>query len=146
MNWLRLFLEFLEEWLACHHRHHHHHHARIRHVDFRIIPQWKGVQDMSDFQITVGRLAHCVPSAKAADGTDVAFPSNARFTWTASDPSVTFDDPTLSSPAITAAVPVTGVVITMAVDEDGFHHEASHTVDAVALPVDTIATVDFVVQ
>lgn len=101
---------------------------------------------MADFTLTAGTLAHCIPSAKAADGSDVSFPASSTFAWTSSDPSVTFDDATLSSPAITGSAAVTGVVITMAVDEEGFHHEASHTVDVVAVPTDSIVSVDFVIQ
>ncbi len=101
---------------------------------------------MADFQIVVGRLAHCTPSAKDAAGNAVPFPATSKFTWTSSDPAITFDDPTLSSPAITASAPVTGATITMTVDEEGFHHEATHTVDAIAVPVDSIASVDFTVS
>lgn len=101
---------------------------------------------MADFTLTAGTLAHCIPSAKNKDGNDTPFPASAKFSWTSSDASVTFDDATLSSPAITGSAAITGVVITMAVDEEGFHHEASHTVDVVAVPTDSIVTVDFVIQ
>ena len=101
---------------------------------------------MADFTLTAGTLAHCTPSAKDASGNPVPFPASSVFAWTSSDPSVTFDDATLSSPAITGSAAVTGVTITMNVTEEGFTHSASHTVDVVAVPTDSIASVDFVIS
>lgn len=98
---------------------------------------------MADFKFIAGKLVHCTPSAVGADGASVPFPPDATFQWTASDPAIVFDDASLSSPAYSSQVELTGVVITLTVDEGGFHHEASHTVDIVAAPVDAIATVDF---
>lgn len=101
---------------------------------------------MSDFTLTAGTLGHCTPSAKDAAGADTPFPAGAVFAWTSSDPSITFDDATLSSPAITGSVAVTGATITMSVSENGFTHTASHTVDVVAAAVDAIASVDFTIS
>lgn len=102
---------------------------------------------MADFTLIAGRLGHCVPSAKAPDGTTVVpFPASAVFAWSASDPSITFSDPTSASPDVTGSTALTGATITMDVVEDGFKHSASHTVDVVAAPTDTIGTVDFTVQ
>ncbi len=101
---------------------------------------------MADFQLVVGTHKTCVPSATAADGSAVAFPEGTVFAWTSSDANVEFTDPAAASPEVVATAPVTGVVLTMDVQEGGFKHSASHTVDAVAAPVDTIANVDFTLQ
>lgn len=102
---------------------------------------------MADFTLTVGTHKTCVPSALAPDGvTPVAFPEGSVFAWSSSDPGIEFNDPTAASPDIVATAPVAGVTITMVVQEAGFSHSASHTVDAVAAPVDSIGTVDFTIQ
>jgi hypothetical protein len=103
---------------------------------------------MADFRLVVGKLGHCVPNAKAPDGTtQVPFPLDASFNWSASDPNVQFSDPASASPDITGIAPATGVIITMDVDENGFHHTATHTVDVLPSPsVDTIGSVDFTIQ
>ena len=101
---------------------------------------------MADFQLTVGTHKTCVPSATGPDGSPVAFPEGSVFTWTSSDPTVAdVSDPAAPSPEVTATSPGT-ITLTMAVDEAGFHHEASHTIEAVAAPVDTIGGVDFALQ
>ena len=102
---------------------------------------------MADFTLVAGTLKHCVPSAKAPDGTTpVPFPSSATFEWQASDPSITFSDPASASPDITSTTPMTGITITLTVVEDGFTHQATHTVDVVAAPVDSIGSIDFALQ
>ena len=102
---------------------------------------------MADFTLIVGTHKSCVPSALAPDGTTaVPYPVGTTFAWSASDPAITFDDPTNASPVITASAVVTDVVVTMDVVEDGFPHSKTHTVDAIAAPVDSIGTVDFTIQ
>ena len=101
---------------------------------------------MADFQLTVGTHKTCVPTATDAAGAPVAFPEGSVFAWTSSDPGIEFNDPTTPSPDIVATAPVTGVTITMVVQEAGFTHQATHTVDAVAAPVDALANVDFTIQ
>jgi hypothetical protein len=98
---------------------------------------------MADFTLTVGTHKTAVPSATGPDGAAVAFPEGSVFKWSSSDPGIEFSDPSAASPEVTAVAPATDVVLTMDVDEAGFHHSASHTVDAVAAPVDTIGGVDF---
>ncbi len=103
----------------------------------------------ADFQLTVGTHKTCVPSAKGPDGSAVSFPEGSVFSWTSSDPNIEFNDATAPSPDIVATGPTdpnNPAVITMSVQEAGFSHSASHTVDAVAAPVDTIASVDFTIQ
>jgi hypothetical protein len=101
---------------------------------------------MADFSIVVGTHKTCVPTALDAAGASVGFPEGSVFTWTSSDPGVEFSDASSASPDITATAPATDVVITMTVQEAGFSHSATHTVDAVAAPVDSIGTVDFTIQ
>ena len=101
----------------------------------------------ADYQLIVGTHKTCVPSATGAiPGELVAFPVGSVFAWTASDPAITFSDPASASPDITATAPVTGATVTMTVQEAGFTHNASHTVDAVAAAVDSIGSVNFTIQ
>ena len=101
---------------------------------------------MADFQIVVGTHRTCVPSAKDKDGNAAAFPEGSVFAWTSSDPGIEFSDAASASPDIVATAPATDVVIKMVVQEAGFEHVATHTVDAVAAPVDALASVDFTIQ
>lgn len=98
---------------------------------------------MADFSLQVGTHKTAVPQAFSASGDPVAFPEGSVFTWTSSDPSIIdVSDPAAASPEVTATTPGT-VTLMLAVDESGFHHEATHTVEAVAAPSDTIDHVDF---
>lgn len=97
---------------------------------------------MADFSIIAGKLAHITPKATDKDGNPVPFPPSSVFAWSANDPAIVFDDPSLSSPAFTCDVEG-DFTITGTCDEEGFHHEQTHSVNVKAAPVDTIAGFDF---
>lgn len=97
-----------------------------------------------DFEILAGKLAHITPKATDKDGNQIPFPASSVFAWSANDPAIVFDDATLSSPAFTCDVEgdfsITGVC-----DEEGFHHEQTHTVHVKAQPVDAVVGFDFTI-
>jgi hypothetical protein len=100
----------------------------------------------TDFQFTVGTHKACVPSAADSAGTATAFPVGTTFQWTVDNQAITFDNAAAQSPQLSASAPVSGATITLTVQENGFTHSKSHTIDAVSAVADPISTVDFVVQ
>ena len=98
---------------------------------------------MSDFSLVVGTHKTIVPKAMAPDGSPIGFPEGSVFAWTSSDANIEISDPSAASPEIVAIGPAVGVTITGTVQEEGFTHTKSHTIDSVAAPVDTIGDFDF---
>lgn len=98
---------------------------------------------MTDFSLIVGTHKTIVPKAMDKQGNLIGFPEGSVFHWISSDSSVIeVSDAEAPSPEIVATSP--GIVtITGMLDEHGFHHEASHTVEAIAAPEDTIVGFDF---
>lgn len=98
---------------------------------------------MADFQLTVGTHKTLVPKATDPNGNSIGFPEGSVFAWTVSDPALELSDAASASPELVASGPVMDVTVTLTVMEAGFTHSRSHTVDAIAAPVDTLAGVDF---
>ncbi len=101
---------------------------------------------MADFVLVVGKAVTAVPSAVGVDGNPIDFPRGTVFAWTSSDPNLVIQDAAAERPTVVAMAAVSGATLLLSVDEDGFHHEASHTVDAVAPAADTISAIDFTLQ
>lgn len=97
---------------------------------------------MADFTLVVGTHKTLVPKAFKG-GAIVGFPEGSVFLWTVSNPLLEVSDPAAPSPELVAIGPAIDVTITLIVQEGGFTHSKSHTVDAIAAPVDEIDEVDF---
>lgn len=100
---------------------------------------------MADFTFQVGTHKTIVPVITTKDGSNAA-PEGSVFNWMSSDPTVVeVTDAAAPSPEVIATGP--GVVtITGTMDENGFHWEKTHTVEAVAAPEDQVTGFDFTIQ